>query len=331
LPGVILGTVLAHGAQADFIISYLKASIEYARVERASLASTLRVFTFSSLSFEVYVVATTLLSIPVVWLVLRRAVSGDLRARASVVASAVWLAACAYAVLAPGRAFLHYLVLVVIGLAIGLLLLTAIDGASIDVAWFSPRFRCSTRARIAALLVWVSLWGCLVPKHFHLAGAHYEVGNRWVYLVVPSISEAARSGEEISVWGWMPSLYVLSGCPPATRDAIGHFVICPGRYQRYYQNRHLSDLKASRPAVFVDAAVPGAPSWDLWPKDSRHESFPELSEFIAENYVLWHSIRSEKKGVPFRIYVSRERFAQLGSHPPAGTWTDDVVKTDGKP
>ena len=112
----------------------------------------------------------------------------------------------------------------------------------------------------------------------------------------------------------MPSYYVETGLIPATRDAIGHFIIERGQYQDYYRQRYLGDLKRSPPAFFIDAMAAGVFVWK-WPdfKFRRHESFPELAEFVDENYTLWltvHVVTEDGPGLPVRIYVKKSRMAE---------------------
>ena len=85
---------------------------------------------------------------------------------------------------------------------------------------------------------------------------------------------AAKAGDTLSVWGWMPECYVRTGLAPATRDAVGHYVVSKGPYEEYYRKRHLQDLERSRPAVFIDAVCDGAfLCWNQWTAAELHEKF----------------------------------------------------------
>src|SRR4029077_7071750 len=67
----------------------------------------------------------------------------------------------------------------------------------------------------------------------------------------------SRPISSLAIWGWVPGVYLLTGMPPATRDAIGHFVITEGAMQPYFRARFLNDLRAHEPDLFVDAVAPG--------------------------------------------------------------------------
>jgi hypothetical protein len=135
------------------------------------------------------------------------------------------------------------------------------------------------------------------------------------YTVIKHIGEAARPGDTMSVWGWMPSYYVDTGIAPATRDAIGHYVVSDGPYQQYFRQRHLADLERSRPAFFVDAVSDGTLLWPGWRLANAHEGFPELDAYIKDNYDLWWSIHVIDGNTPVRIYLLKSRMAELHLSP----------------
>ena len=87
-----------------------------------------------------------------------------------------------------------------------------------------------------------------------------------------------------------------------------------GPAEQYYRDRHLRDLKRSKPVIFIDAVGDGAfLCWDQWTSADKHESFPELARFIDDNYVLLGSFQmSSKVSVgPLRIYVLKDRLKEL--------------------
>ena len=93
----------------------------------------------------------------------------------------------------------------------------------------------------------------------------------------------SRRVDSLAIWGWTPGVYVLTGVPPATRDAIGHFVISAGPLQAYFRGRFLNDLRRAMPDVFIDAVAPGAFLW-YWTGDEGYETDPELQRFIDQYY-----------------------------------------------
>jgi hypothetical protein len=89
----------------------------------------------------------------------------------------------------------------------------------------------------------------------------------------------------MAIWGWVPGVYVLTGIPPATRDAIGHFVISKGPLQGYFRKRFVNDLRSKVPDLFIDAVAPGAFMWH-WTRSDGYESDDELRSFVDANYAL---------------------------------------------
>lgn len=105
------------------------------------------------------------------------------------------------------------------------------------------------------------------------------------------IREHARPGDRMSVWGWGADYYIDAGVADATREATTiadmEATFFTGRVQdslrTYYRQRYLGDLKRSRPRFFVDAVS----SVEFFCTDREkfgHETFPELNEFVTENY-----------------------------------------------
>ena len=61
-------------------------------------------------------------------------------------------------------------------------------------------------------------------------------------------------GDTLSVWGWMPECYVRTGLPPATRDAICHYVISARPLPGLFSPAPSAGFtERSRPAIFIDA------------------------------------------------------------------------------
>jgi hypothetical protein len=109
----------------------------------------------------------------------------------------------------------------------------------------------------------------------------------------------------LTVWGWAPGVHVLTGMPPATRDAIGHFVISPGSMQNYFRQRFMDDLRREMPDVFIDAVARGALIWWDWTENSGYESDPSLKQFVEDQYDLYASVTLTRGHKPARIFVRR--------------------------
>ena len=141
----------------------------------------------------------------------------------------------------------------------------------------------------------------------------------WAPSVYKYALPAVRSGDTLSIWGWMPQVYVQLGLPPATRDAVSHYAVASS-LQDYYRRRYLVDLKRGRPAIFIDAVGDGGfPAYSHWTTAQKHECFPELAKFIDDNYSLFTSVqlRPTIEVGAIRIYVLKERLAELHLTPTA--------------
>ena len=113
---------------------------------------------------------------------------------------------------------------------------------------------------------------------------------------VQAIKRYAPPGTRIAIWGWMPHYYVQTQTIPATRDAHTLLQVVPHPYREYFRERFLSDLRQSRPSVFIDAAAPG--SFGINDRATQgFETFAPLAAFVGENYLL----KEDVEGV--RIFI----------------------------
>jgi hypothetical protein len=317
---LILGWVWIEGALSDFWISYILASRSYAQ-ELSSAERNRNIgmlFTYQS-DFRPYLLST--LAAFAVWLgafFTRKAKPGALLYWALLVVSAGALLA-AFCVLAAGKAFLHYMLLLVPALAAfqGLAFLAAKqllvpgDTPDPDTPARLPRWFLAAPALVLIPQL-------LQPISYvrYLETVYPRKPSARIAAVTDRVRTATRPGDTLAIWGWMPGYYVEAGLMPATRDAVGHYVVTAGPYRPYFRRRYLADLEQSRPAVFIDAVSDGAFLWWNWKRADAHEGFPELAAYINDNYALWWTIHLTADGVPVRIYLLKGRMAEL--HLPAG-------------
>jgi len=110
------------------------------------------------------------------------------------------------------------------------------------------------------------------------------------------ISRYAKPGTRIAVWGWAPEYYIDTGTIMATRDAeTAYQAGWSNKYQEYYRQRYIRDLKADLPPVFVDAVESRA--FEHNAASEGYDTFPALVKLIGEHYEL----KKEIKGV--RIFT----------------------------
>lgn len=108
----------------------------------------------------------------------------------------------------------------------------------------------------------------------------------------------------LAIWGWTPAVYVRTGIPPATRDAIGHYVITPGPHVSYFRNRFVRDLRDKMPDVFMDTVSSSQFIW-FWSENDGYESAAELRDFIDRNYVLTRRLVLAPGTKAVRIFTRR--------------------------
>jgi hypothetical protein len=153
-------------------------------------------------------------------------------------------------------------------------------------------FKRHTRLKIAYALVSTVVVLIVAARIFSgISAAKASIGggqsepdsNDRIAGVIENLKNSRRVSS-IAIWGWEPGVYVLTGIPPATRDAIGHFVISRGPLQGYFRKRFVNDLRSKMPDLFIDAVAPGAFMW-YWSQNDGYESDGELKDFVDKNYV----------------------------------------------
>lgn len=202
-------------------------------------------------------------------------------------------AAAIFCIYAPGRASLHYVLLLVLPLT---LVLGALLGGGPAVLG---------RRATAGLLLVVLLplgWRARQPGP-EMFGQFAEDWRR-PYSMMGSVLRAYRdTAGSLALWGWHNSAYVEAGLPQGTRDTASAWSIFETRQRDYYRARYLADLERNRPGLFVDAVGPGAP---FFPdrRTQAHETFPALADYVRTHYSLLLDLGHA------RIYVRADVLAQ---------------------
>lgn len=203
-------------------------------------------------------------------------------------------AAAAFCIYAPGRASLHYALLLVLPLT---LVLGALLGGG-------PAATLGRRTTAGLLLVALLPLGWRARQPGPEMFGQFAEDWRRPYSMMGSLLRAYRdTAGSLALWGWHNSAYVEAGLPQGTRDTASAWSIFETRQRDYYRARYLADLERNRPGLFVDAVGPGAP---FFPdrRTQAHETFPALAEYVRTHYRLvsdlWHA----------RIYVRNDVLAQ---------------------
>jgi hypothetical protein len=306
---VVLGWIGAKGAISDFWISYVLASGAYAQQLSFEdrFDNICNLFIFGS-DFPFFLLSMIL----AIGVMLRtwyaRGTRPDERLYWPMLMVGGGGLLTVLCIFIAGKAFPHYLLLLVPFLAT---LQGLVGFAYMKFSEANSNARFPRVALVLAALVFLPQ--VLEPVQYvrGLKAAYPDEPSRKEYAVTKPIRDAARPGDTMSIWGWMPSYYVETGLIPATRDAVTAFAISAGPYQDYFRTRFLADLERSRPVFFIDAVSDGAMGWWDWNDSSTHEGFPELAAYVDENYDLWWTIHLMPQGHPVRIYQLKSRMAEL--------------------
>jgi hypothetical protein len=118
--------------------------------------------------------------------------------------------------------------------------------------------------------------------------------------VSQAILSHAHTGEDLGIWGWSPKFWVQTGLVQATRDGETSRQLDLTSSRNLYRARYMTDLKKSRPPVFIDAVGKGNFEFSDRYEDG-HETFGDLNDFIKVNY------REVQDLDGTRIYVRNDR------------------------
>lgn len=291
----VLGLVCSAGIAEDFYRSYVIQNFIYAEPGTLrALSSTSRYLRgdFAVLGYLTALVAAVIAAIAGVR-------PGRGRTAAELAAWAgILLAAAIACVLAPGRDFLHYTLLLLP--AIVLLHGAALGAAEASASDFWRRPELSAVLAIATVIVLHAvqplpqLWGRLANN------ARFPVSE------LSALARAiTRHEPTLSVWGWRSRVYVEAAARQGTRSALTYWEIVAHPQRDYFRARYLADFSARRPAVFVDAVGESTFFFNNRPVHG-HETFPALARIIARDYCQVAELRYA------RVYVRRDVLARHG-------------------
>lgn len=244
--------------------------------------------------------------------------STDPRRRAMTTFFGVYSLTALFAVVKPPWAFPHYEWLlfnpVVIASALVLDVWWRSESAARDALPKDGRLVSSPASSIVCYVaLMVGMCADLALSNVRQAQAVFaRRTSDFVGAVTTRVRHLADDTTTLGVWGWAPVLHVTTGLPPATRYAIGHYLLHESPQRAFFRTRYLDDLMKSMPQVFVDAVAPGFFLVEMSQED-RIASFPELARFLDEHYRLADEISRTPDDPPVRIYVRRQAGARTGA------------------
>ncbi len=291
--GVVLVVACSTGIGGDFYRSYVVQNFIYA--EPGTLRALSATSRYLRGDFPILGYLTVLIA------ALVAAVAGFRRERRSGAAGlGIWagilLATAIVCVLAPGRDFLHYTLLLLP--AIGLLHGAALGAAATAVGDFWRRSELGVVLALAAVF-FLHVLQPLPPLWGRLANnARFPVSE-----LSALVRTVTRHEPTLSVWGWHSRVYVEAAARQGTRSALTYWELVAHPQREYFRARYLSDFATRRPAVFVDAV--GESTFFFSNRAIHgHESFPELARIVARDYCQVADLRYS------RVYVRRDVLAR---------------------
>ncbi|MDB5092385.1 MAG: hypothetical protein JWO85_486, partial [Candidatus Eremiobacteraeota bacterium] len=246
----VIAVVAVSGSLPDAYVSYIGVGLRYSQ---AGDPPGLTYFFAATPGYQPFAWGTfALLVAAAVCAVAAKPANRDLCAIAAMAGLVAVSLAC---VIAPHRAFPHYVTLLVVPIAALLAVLLAA----------AARLRVDLRG-LTQVKPYLPLALCVLAVLLPTAAKNISIGNPFLGSVsqldapndpvVNTLRSNVSLGATMAVWGWMPQYYVYTRTRMATKDAVTYYEIAPGTYRDYYRQRYLSSFLAHRPGLFVDAVAP---------------------------------------------------------------------------
>lgn len=211
------------------------------------------------------------------------------------------------AVLAPTRPFPHYAFLLLWPATVVAGLIWSLTES---VSPMLTRMRAWTLPGAIGVLTVLLIVGLAVeePRIYYDPDVK---GDARVFSAGHLLPEPDSQRGRMLVWGWMPQWYVWSGWTPATRDMQTYNQIWPTPQRDYFRDRLMADLRRDPPEYIIDAVASGSFGFTDPNKDGV-SSFPELANFISENYKLL-SPKAADASCP-RVFARPAMIAAIEAH-----------------
>lgn len=298
---LILGYLAAIGELNDFWTSYILENIEYSQTH-SGLPFIKRPYGFIRVWFTIeearFFIAIGLLSICtalVFWL--KEASSRIDRESWPLWGALGYLAATAFCVLLPGTFFTHYYLFMLHPLILSFAIAISACQSNLN----TRSIRNIDFAVIAFFHIGVSIPAVISYSKF------FEQTSYKTQISISAVSEKLKelSNDEtvLSAWGWAPHFHVQTLLPQATAEAHTFRQIEEGKYQAYFLDRYLTQLKQHENLLFLDATNSMESKYFKDPIYG-HENYQQVALFIENNLSLITTIngvriyRREGFGLP---------------------------------
>jgi hypothetical protein len=292
-PTVVLSVTAAGGSLRDFWLSYIQTSLAYILYQDQPLSFVTATPEFGPL-FDVLLAVAGLGAVALA----ARYAYTSAKERGAFAAAVVVLVGALWAIFAPKRGSLNYLLF-------GILPAAGAAAAAIGIIVATLRLRSAGLARGALALAFIG--ACLAAMSAFTRSPYPYLGAFAGYVdgrpdpVTALIAAHVKPGERLAIWGWRPQYFVTTYTLMGTRDAITQYQYSPNfnPYFNYFRQRYVHDLEADRPVAFLDT---GPDSFDFEGKGRfGYEMFPQLAQVIERDYRLVGSVHG------IRLFVRRDR------------------------
>jgi len=216
-----------------------------------------------------------------------------------------YLVVILFSVFRSGFSFPHYLLLLVFPLS--LLMAWCLKGALLTLKQNDALAPSGVFSGFPVLcLVLIVQCGMALSEHIRI---NPQLLGHWgteVNAVVPVLLRYGKPGDSMMIWGWNNKLHAFTGFRPATRFIGLTYIMDPSPNYSRHRELFLSDLKADKPKLFVDAVDEFR--WPTWPPgaQARHTMIPELSQWVRQEYNLVADVQTAPQKLPVRVYVRKE-------------------------
>jgi len=266
IPAVIVAMCLVTGVAGDFWEAYIVANYSYAQVAGQPIGWS---FHYMAIIREIHAM---MIVCAAVFLLVRRPISGAVRWSAA--GFAMITIATLFAIDAPHRAFVHYLLLLILPLTI----LTALPIMTAPLGRWRAMFFC-------ALVV----GGQLFLWHGPYPYPYPDLPRVLRSAEGDFIRASTQPGDQIVSWGWNADPYISSGRVAGTRDTnMANFFSKNPAVETFYRARFMRDMQRTRPALFIDTTGPASFPGDYGIFKNRELSsfvvFPEIRDYISREY-----------------------------------------------
>ena len=290
---LILLSVYLNGGLNEFWMSYIKNNLFYATaVENNNFTNRWNVlneiiFRPEELHYFFYSCFVIIVVGGVVVLIAIRKISRE--NKVMIVLSLLFLSVSIYCIIAPGRPFGHYMLLILVPLIIAVAFILHSIRGSLEINWNERRLS-TYIIRFFASVLFLCITSLYFFKKEFTSHPKYLVKAREYYDgfslhgdIVTILNRYYEPNDKMAIWGWGTELFEGTKYLMGTRDCASSFQIEEGPMQAHYLNRYLKDLQVNKPKIFVETISPSFFGFGDRDK-SGFENFPLISNYIKTNY-----------------------------------------------